>query len=71
MASGPLKLNKVFYNVSVQLGRQSRDNQTLLSTSALGLQTAGVAIGFGGSLRGHPGLRAAFPRSPASRTRTG
>src|SRR5262249_14517980 len=32
-----------FYNISYQLGRQSRDNQTLLNTSALGLQTAGVA----------------------------
>lgn len=43
MASGPVKLNKSFYNVSFQLGRQARDNQTLLSTSNLGLQTAGVA----------------------------
>jgi hypothetical protein len=42
-ASGPLSLNKSFYNVSFQLGRQSRDNQTLLTTSALGLQTAGIA----------------------------
>ncbi|MGH7468951.1 MAG: hypothetical protein ACRENP_13435, partial [Longimicrobiales bacterium] len=44
MASGPLKLNKAFYNVSFQLGRTSRDNQTLLNTSALGLETAGVAM---------------------------
>jgi hypothetical protein len=44
MASGPVKLNKSFYNVSFQLGRQSRDNQTLLSTNELGLQTAGVAM---------------------------
>jgi hypothetical protein len=43
VASGPIKLNKTFYNVSFQLGRQSRDNQTLLSTSPLGLETAGVA----------------------------
>jgi hypothetical protein len=43
MASGPIKLNKAFYNVSFQLGRQSRDNQTLLGTGALGLQTAGIA----------------------------
>ncbi len=42
--SGPLKVNKIFYNVSYQLGRDSRNNQTLLSTSALGLQTAGVAM---------------------------
>jgi len=42
--SGPVSLNKAFYNLSYQLGRQSRDNQTLLNTSALGLQTAGVAF---------------------------
>jgi hypothetical protein len=41
--SGPIKFNKAFYNVSFQLGRQSRDNQTLLGTGPLGLQTAGVA----------------------------
>ena len=41
--SGPIRPNKAFYNLSYQLGRQSRDNQTLLGTSALGLQTAGVA----------------------------
>lgn len=43
MAAGPIVLNKAFYNVSYQLGRQSRDNQTLPGTSALGLQTAGVS----------------------------
>ena len=43
VASGPITLNKAFYNVSFQLGRQSRDNQTLLGTGALGLQTAGIA----------------------------
>jgi hypothetical protein len=43
LASGPIRLNKAFYNVSFQLGRQSRHNQTLLGTGALGLQTAGVA----------------------------
>lgn len=41
--SGPLKMNKAFYNVSYQLGRQSQDNQTLLNTNVLGLQTAGIA----------------------------
>ena len=41
--SGPLELNKTFYNISYQLGRQSRDNQSLLGTSPLGLQTAGVS----------------------------
>ena len=44
VASGPLQLNKSFYNVSFQLGRQARDNQTLLNTSELGLQTAGIAM---------------------------
>jgi hypothetical protein len=44
MASGPIKLNKSFYNVSYQFGRVSRDNQTLLNTNALGLQTAGIAM---------------------------
>jgi hypothetical protein len=43
LASGPIVLNKAFYNVSYQLGRQSRDNQTLLGTSSIGLQTAGVS----------------------------
>lgn len=41
--SGPIILNKAFYNASFQLGRQSRDNQSLLGTSAVGLETAGVA----------------------------
>ena len=41
--SGPLKSNASFYNVSYQLGRQSRTNPTLLGTDALGLRTAGVA----------------------------
>jgi hypothetical protein len=43
VVSGPISYNRSFYNVSYQLGRQSRDNQTLLNTSVLGLQTAGVA----------------------------
>jgi hypothetical protein len=42
--SGPLQYNKSFYNISYQLGRQSRDNQTLLTTSALGLRTYGIAM---------------------------
>jgi hypothetical protein len=41
--SGPLQYNKSFYNISYQLGRQSRDNQTLLTTSPLGLRTFGLA----------------------------
>ncbi|HET9986123.1 MAG TPA: carboxypeptidase-like regulatory domain-containing protein [Longimicrobiales bacterium] len=43
MASGPIRPNKAFYNVSYQLGRQSSESHTLLSTDALGLRTAGVA----------------------------
>ena len=43
VASGPIKLNKAFYNTSFQLGRQSRDYQTLLGTGDLGLTTAGIA----------------------------
>jgi hypothetical protein len=42
--SGPLKTNKAFYNVSADFSRTSRDNQTLLNTSTLGLETAGVAM---------------------------
>src|SRR5829696_6928771 len=44
LMSGPISYNKSFYNISYQLGRQSRDNQTLLNTSALGLQTSGIAM---------------------------
>lgn len=42
--SGPIRPSRAFYNVSYQLGRNARDNQSLLGTSALGLRTAGVAI---------------------------
>jgi hypothetical protein len=44
MASGPLSLNKTFYNVSYQLTRRASDLQTLLNTGALGLQTSGIAV---------------------------
>lgn len=42
---GPIQLNKTFYNVSYQLGRQARDNQSLLDllSSPTGLQTAGLS----------------------------
>src|SRR5262245_53964739 len=43
VASGPFSRDKSFYNISWQLGRQSRDNQTLLGTNELGLATAGIA----------------------------
>src|SRR5262249_13617017 len=42
--SGPISFNKAFYSISYQLGRQSRDNQTLLNTNRLGLQTYGLAF---------------------------
>ncbi len=44
VASGPIQLNKSFYNLSYQLGRNSRDNQSLLTTNALGFQTSGIAM---------------------------
>jgi hypothetical protein len=44
LASGPIRRNKSFYSISYQLGRRSADNQTLNRTSAIGLQTAGVAL---------------------------
>ncbi|MEP6620815.1 MAG: TonB-dependent receptor [bacterium] len=44
VASGPIVPNKSFYNVSYQLGRNSRDNQSLLTTNALGFQTSGIAV---------------------------
>jgi hypothetical protein len=44
VASGPIVTNKSFYNVSYQLGRNSRDNQTLLNTNALGFETSGIAM---------------------------
>jgi hypothetical protein len=44
VASGPIVLNKSFYNVSYQLGRNARDNQTLLTTTALGFEASGIAM---------------------------
>ncbi len=44
LASGALLFNKAFYSVSFQADRNASANQTLLNTSALGLQTAGVSI---------------------------
>ena len=44
LTSGPIKLNKAFYNVSYQIDHNARPNQTLLNTNILGLQTSGVAI---------------------------
>jgi hypothetical protein len=44
LMSGPIVFDKMFYSVSYQLGRRSNDYQTLLTTDALGLRTAGVSI---------------------------
>ncbi len=41
--SGPIIWNKLFYNTSFQVGRQSSGLQTLLNTSASGLQSVGIA----------------------------
>lgn len=42
-ASGPIKMDKAFYNFSYQLGRRANDLQTLLTTDSRGLQAAGVS----------------------------
>lgn len=41
--TGPISYNQSFYNVSYQLGRQARDNLTLLNATSLGFQTYGIA----------------------------
>jgi len=41
--SGPIALDKSFYNMSYQLGRRSNDLQSLLTTGDVGLNAAGVA----------------------------
>ncbi len=42
-ASGPISMDRAFYNTSFQFDRRLQDFQTLLSTSDIGFQTAGVA----------------------------
>jgi len=42
-ASGPIRMDRLFFNSSFQYDRRLQDLQTLLSTSAEGFQTAGVA----------------------------
>jgi hypothetical protein len=42
-SAGPITLNKTFYNVSYQLSRNSQRNPTLLNTTPIALNTAGVA----------------------------
>ena len=43
LVSGPIVYDKTFYTLSYQLGRRSNDFETLVTTDALGLQTAGVS----------------------------
>lgn len=43
MVSGPVVFDKMFYNVSYQLGRRTSDYETLLSADPLGLKSAGVS----------------------------
>jgi hypothetical protein len=40
---GPIVMDKAFYNVSYQLGRRSNDLYSLLNTSPVGLQSAGIS----------------------------
>lgn len=42
-ASGPIKADRAFFNSSFQYDRRLQDLQTLLSESAIGFETAGVA----------------------------
>ena len=42
-ASGPIQMDRVFYNTSFQFDRNLNDLQTLLNTSDLGFSTAGVS----------------------------
>jgi len=51
-SSGPISLDKAFYNVSFQAGRRASDWQSLLNTDASGLQAAGVSSESAYRLRG-------------------
>ena len=42
--SGPLVFDKAFYNLAFQAGRRASDLRSLISTDALGLQSAGVSL---------------------------
>lgn len=42
-ASGPIRMDRLFFNTSFQYDRRLQDLQTLLSSSDVGFQTAGVA----------------------------
>lgn len=41
--SGPIQMDKSFFNMAYQLGRRQSDLQSLLNTSPIGLQTIGVS----------------------------
>ena len=41
--SGPIVMDKAFYNVSYQLGRRANDLQTLFNTDPVGLQATGIS----------------------------
>src|SRR5207253_1948891 len=41
--SGPIKMNRAFYNVSYQFDHTSRDLRTLLNTDPQGLEALGIA----------------------------
>ena len=43
MLSGPIKLNRAFYNVSFQYDDNHRDLRTLLDIDAVGLQAVGIS----------------------------
>ena len=43
LLSGPIQTDKSFFSIAYQAGRRSQDLQSLLNTSPLGLQTAGIA----------------------------
>ena len=42
-ASGPIRLDRLFYNTSAQFDRRTSDLNTLLNTNALGFSTSGIA----------------------------
>jgi len=44
LMSGPLVYDKMFYNVSYQLGRRTSGYQTLLSADPIGLKASGVSV---------------------------
>ena len=41
--SGPIVMDKAYYNTSYQLGRRANDLQTLMNTDPVGLQASGVS----------------------------